>query len=142
MSSIITVSVWEPGILFANLDARFPFSFLFVLRYSNSVTSPYSSNHLSGIYTTAQSQCPLLKHKRVSPHVLRHTAAMELLHAGVDTSVIALWLGHESVETTQVYIETHLALKEAALGKKEPLKGNARGRYRPPDQILAFLNNL
>ena len=92
--------------------------------------------------TAAQSQCPSLKHKRVSPHVLRHTAAMELLHAGVDSSVIALWLGHESVETTQVYIEAHLALKEAALAKVEPLKGNAHSRYHPPDQILAFLNNL
>jgi site-specific recombinase XerD len=67
---------------------------------------------------------------------------MELLSAGVDTSVIALWLGHESVETTQVYLDAHLALKEAALAKVEPVKQKALVRYRPPDQLLSFLNAL
>src|SRR6516225_10247912 len=65
---------------------------------------------------------PTMKSKRVSPHVLRHTAAMELLQAGVDSSVIALWLGHESIETTQVYLHAHLALKEAALAKLKPYR--------------------
>ena len=65
----------------------------------------------------ARETCPSLKSKRVSPHVLRHSAAMELLQAGVDGAVIALWLGHESVETTQTYLHAHLALKEAALAK-------------------------
>ncbi|MFZ0336716.1 MAG: tyrosine-type recombinase/integrase [Terracidiphilus sp.] len=85
---------------------------------------------------------PSLKRKRISPHVLRHTAAMELLQAGVDCSVIALWLGHESLETTQVYLHAHLALKEAALAKLQPLNGKIPARYQPGDQLLAFLNTL
>jgi integrase/recombinase XerD len=85
--------------------------------------------------------CPSLKHKRVSPHVLRHSAAMELLHAGVDSTLIALWLGHESVETTQVYIHAHLALKEAALAKTTPLNGKP-GRFKPNDRLLQFLGSL
>jgi len=85
--------------------------------------------------------CPSLKHKRVSPHTLRHGAAMELLHAGVDSTVIALWLGHESVETTQVYIHAHLGLKEAALAKTNPLDTKP-GRFRASDRLLDFLNTL
>jgi site-specific recombinase XerD len=92
---------------------------------------------------TAEQHCPSLKKKRVTPHVLRHSAAMELLQAGVDRSVIALWLGHESIETTQIYLDADLALKEKALTKTTPLvKGNASGRYRPSDKLLAFLKNL
>jgi len=89
----------------------------------------------------AQLKCASLKDKRVSPHVMRHTAAMELLQAGVDLSVIALWLGHESVKTTQIYLDAHLALKEAALAKTEPLKGKM-GRFRPDDNLLRFLKGL
>lgn len=66
---------------------------------------------------------------------------MELLEAGVDTSVIALWLGHESIESTQTYLHAHLALKEAALAKVHPIKGNAR-RFKPTDELLLFLNSL
>jgi integrase/recombinase XerD len=77
----------------------------------------------------------------VTPHVLRHTAAMQLLHAGVDTSVIALWLGHESTETTQIYLHADLATKERALTRTTP--PNTRpGRYRPPDPLLAYLEAL
>jgi len=89
----------------------------------------------------ARPKCPTLKHKRVSPHLLRHTAAMELLQSGVDPSVIALWLGHDSVATTQIYLDAHLALKEAALAKMTPLKEKVR-RFRADDQLLKFLSTL
>lgn len=89
----------------------------------------------------AQQTCTSLNHKRVTPHVLRHTAAMELLQAGVDRAVIALWLGHESVETTQIYLDADLALKELALSKTAPI-GVKQIRYRPDDELLAFLKQL
>jgi integrase/recombinase XerD len=82
-----------------------------------------------------------LDEKRVTLHVLRHTAAMRLLQAGVDTTVIALWLGHESVDTTQIYLHAHLALKERALARTAP-PDSPPGRYRPPDSLLAFLEGL
>lgn len=85
--------------------------------------------------------CPSLRDKHVTRHCLRHTAAMELLQAGVDRAVIALWLGHESVETTQIYLEANLALKEALLAKTLPLDAPP-GRYRAEDRLLAFLNQL
>ena len=96
---------------------------------------------LSKHAATAKEKCPLLKTKRVSPHVLRHSTAMDLLQHGVDRSVIALWLGHESMDTTQAYLHANLALKEQALAKTEPFKGQIR-RYRPADPLLAFLQNL
>lgn len=90
---------------------------------------------------TASMICPSLKQKRVTVHRLRHTMAMDLLQEGVDRSVIALWLGHESVNTTQIYLAATLAMKEKALAKTTPHRGR-RGRYRPADTLLAFLNNL
>jgi len=89
----------------------------------------------------AQKRCPSLANKRVSPHVLRHSTAMELLQRGIDRSVIALWLGHESVETTQMYLDADLALKEKALARTAPLPTH-RNRYRPDDQLMAFLTAL
>jgi integrase/recombinase XerD len=89
----------------------------------------------------AEPTCPSLKRKNVSPHVLRHAAAMDLLQHGVDRSVIALWLGHESVETTQMYLHADLRLKEKALSCTAPL-GVKPTRYRPDDKLLAFLENL
>ena len=90
---------------------------------------------------TAQTLCPSLKHQRVTVHLLRHTAAMELLHAGVDRTTMALWLGHEDIQTTQVYIEATLKLKEAALAKTTPHHGKPQ-RFKPDDSLLAFLSNL
>ena len=89
----------------------------------------------------ASRSCPSLKEKRVTVHRLRHTMAMDLLQEGVDRSVIALWLGHESVETTQIYLAATLAMKEKALAKTTPRRGG-RSRYRPGDVLLSFLNNL
>ena len=85
--------------------------------------------------------CPSLKGKRITVHLLRHTMALELLQAGVDRAVIALWLGHESVETTQIYLEATLAMKEQALAKTSPPHVTP-GRYHPGDQLLNFLNSL
>jgi len=90
----------------------------------------------------AQQSCPSLNAKPITPHVLRHTAAMELLQGGVDRSVIALWLGHESVETTQIYLDANLALKEQALAKTAPANTKTVARYRPGDKLLAFLKGL
>ena len=89
----------------------------------------------------ARQKCPSIQKKRVSPHVLRHTAAMELLQHGVDITVIALWLGHESPETAQVYVQANLKMKEKALAKTTPVNVKP-GRYQPGDQLLAFLKSL
>jgi integrase/recombinase XerD len=91
--------------------------------------------------TIAAKNCPTLAVKRISMHTLRHTAAMRLLHAGVDTTVIALWLGHESVDTTKLYLHADLALKERAITRTTP-PNSKPGRYRPPDNILSFLQDL
>lgn len=90
---------------------------------------------------TAQRRCPSLARKHVSPHVLRHTAAMELLGHGVDRTVIALWLGHESVETTQMYLHADMRIKERALARTTPA-GVTPGRYHPTDRLLVFLEGL
>ena len=90
---------------------------------------------------TAATRCPSLAAKHVTPHVLRHTCAMRLLAAGVDTTVIALWLGHESVETTQIYLHADLSIKERAIARTTPT-GTRPGRYQPPDTLLAFLEGL
>ena len=89
----------------------------------------------------ARPHCPSLGGKRITPHTLRHTAAMQLLQRGVDRSVIALWLGHESIETTQVYLHADLRLKEQALARTAP-SGQTPGRYRPADALLTFLEGL
>ncbi len=90
---------------------------------------------------TAATVCRTLNKKKVTAHTLRHTAAMRLLEAGVDTTVIALWLGHEHVETTAIYLQAHLAIKERALAKTRAPKTQI-GRYRPRDALLTFLEAL
>ncbi len=89
----------------------------------------------------AQEQCPSLAGKRVTPHVLRHSCAMNLLRSGVDHATIALWLGHESPESTQCYIHADIELKRKALEKTTPF-GLPSGRYRPDDSLMSFLEGL
>ena len=89
----------------------------------------------------ATAVCPSLRGKTVSPHVLRHTCAVNLLRAGVDIATIALWLGHSDIRATQIYLHADLAIKERALLRTTP-PNIAPGRYRPPDPLLAFLEAL
>jgi site-specific recombinase XerD len=104
--------------------------------------SSHGVHYLLGKHVaTATVQCSSLKNKRVSPHVLRHTTAMDLLQEGVEPLTIALWLGHESVETTQIYLDANFEMKQAVLDKTTPPEGKP-GRYRPDDRLLAFLKGL
>jgi integrase/recombinase XerD len=89
----------------------------------------------------AVAACPSLATKTISPHVVQHTTAMHLLQAGVDIATIALWLGHESIDTTHVYLQADLAMKEKALGKLDPIEGEWK-RFQADDSLLAFLNSL
>jgi site-specific recombinase XerD len=114
---------------------------LFPTRRGTPLSSDAVQQRLATHAATAALSCPTLASKKVTPHVLRHTAAMRLLSAGVDTTVIALWLGHEQVATTQIYLHADLALKEQALARTTPA-GTTPGRYRPPDTIIAFLEAL
>jgi integrase/recombinase XerD len=114
---------------------------LFPTRRGTLLSRDALERRLTTHVATATQSCPTLRSKKISPHVLRHSAAMRLLHAGVDTSVIALWLGHESPATTQIYIHADLAIKEKALARTAP-QNTTQGRYRPTDDILVFLNGL
>ena len=114
---------------------------LFPTRTGSAMTRDALARRLTTYATQAALDCPTLHGKTITPHVLRHTAAMRLLHAGIDTSVIALWLGHAEIQTTQIYLHADLALKEAALAKAAPIDSKP-GRYRPPDKLLAFLEAL
>ena len=114
---------------------------LFPTRTGRPLTRDAIERRLAKHLASAQARCPTLLSKRVSMHVLRHTAAMMLLHAGVDTSTIALWLGHEQERTTHVYLHADLELKQRALDRATPPNGRP-GRYQPPDKLLAFLEGL
>jgi integrase/recombinase XerD len=106
------------------------------------VLSRDAVEHRLALYVgRAQQTCPSLANKRVTAHVLRHSCAMRLLEAGVDTTVIALWLGHEQVETTGIYLHAELGIKERALERTRPPSVKP-GRYRPSDPLLAFLESL
>ncbi|MGA3124104.1 MAG: tyrosine-type recombinase/integrase [Polyangiaceae bacterium] len=89
----------------------------------------------------ASGKCPSIAEKNVTPHVLRHSAAMDLREQGADLSVIALWLGHESVETTQMYLHADIRMKEQALARTAPIEGDA-GRFQPGDSLMAYLESL
>jgi integrase/recombinase XerD len=114
---------------------------LFTTTTGHALSRDALEHRLAKHAATAITTCPSLKAKTISPHVLRHTAAMRLLRAGVDTTVIALWLGHEQIRTTQIYLHADLAIKEKALARTTP-PDTKPGRYRPPDRILAFLDAL
>ena len=118
-----------------------PTDVLFPSAQGHALSRDAIEDMLAKYAAVAREQCPSLKRKRISPHVLRHSLAMELLQHGVDRSVIALWLGHESIETTQVYLHADLELKEKALATTEPYNGRS-GRYRPSDKLMAFLQSL
>jgi integrase/recombinase XerD len=114
---------------------------LFPTRRGTKLSRDAIEHRLAHYARQAADRCPALHGKTITAHVLRHTTAMRLLHAGVDTSVIALWLGHVSVDTTQIYLHADLTLKEQALARTRP--PNARtGRYQPPDSLIAWLEGL
>jgi integrase/recombinase XerD len=114
---------------------------LFVTRTGRALSRDALERRLAKYVASAAGSCPSLANKNISLHVLRHTAAMRLLHAGIDTAVIALWLGHENMETTQLYLHADLTLKERALARTTPAHVTP-GRYRPPDALVAFLEAL
>lgn len=114
---------------------------LFATRSGKALSRDALEHRLAKYVQMAGDVCPMLMQKSVTMHVLRHSAAMRLLHAGIDTSVIALWLGHENIETTQVYLHADLAIKERALARTTPAETRS-GRFRPADKLLAFLEAL
>jgi site-specific recombinase XerD len=114
---------------------------LFPTRRGSGLSRDAIEHRLAHYTAKASNVCPSLRGKKITAHVLRHTTAMRLLHAGVDTSVIALWLGHVSVETTQIYLHADMTLKEKALARTSP--PHARdSRFRPPDNLIAWLEAL
>jgi integrase/recombinase XerD len=114
---------------------------LFATSTGRPLTRDALERRLTKHAATAAAACPSLAAKTITPHVLRHTAAMRLLHAGVDTTVIALWLGHEQIQTTRIYLHADLAIKQKALDRTTPPSAKP-GRYQPTDRILAFLDAL
>ena len=91
--------------------------------------------------TTAAARCPSIRPDEIHPHVLRHSCAMTLLHAGVDTAVIALWLGHADIRSTNAYLHADMTIKQRALDRTTPAN-SPPGRYKPADSLLAFLEAL
>lgn len=115
--------------------------YLFPSRRGSSLSRDAVEALVAKYAATASKLCPTLADKNVSPHVLRHTTAVQLLEAGNDRAIIALWLGHESVETTQIYLDADLAIKERVL-QTTALPNTKPGRFRASDHLLAFLENL
>lgn len=121
--------------------AGLPTDPLFCTRTGRRLTRDAIEHRLTAHHTTAALACGTLQSKKLSPHTLRHTTAMTLLHAGVDTTVIALWLGHADTRSTDPYIHADMTIKERALAKTTPVS-SPPGRYRPADSLLAFLEGL
>jgi site-specific recombinase XerD len=123
-STVMVLNAWieEQG--------RDPSKFLFPNTRGERLSADAIQHLVAKYVAAARKVCPSLGNKRVTPHVLRHTAAMELLQAGVDRSLIAIWLGHESLDTRQIYLDANLALKEEILAKTRPVNSKP-GRYKP-----------
>lgn len=118
-----------------------PSGFLFPTVRGGQLSVDAIQDRLKKHMEAARRTCPSLCKKRISPHALRHTTAMELLQAGVDCSIIAMWLGHESIETTRMYLHADIEIKEKAIAKTAPIN-TSTARYRPDDAVLAFLKGL
>jgi integrase len=118
-----------------------PTGLVFPTRIGGRLSTDAVADLLAKHLAVAARGCPSLAGKNVTPHTLRHTTAMDLLHAGVDTTVIALWLGHASTRSTNPYLHADLKIKEAALALTAPHPA-ARHRYQPTDTLLAFLESL
>jgi integrase/recombinase XerD len=114
---------------------------LFPTRTGTRLSHDAIERRLAGHLTTARAHSPSLQAKHVTMHTLRHTCAMQLLHAGIDVAVIALWLGHEQIATTNIYLHADMNQKERAMDRVTP-PNTAAGRYRPPDPLIAFLDSL
>jgi site-specific recombinase XerD len=114
---------------------------LFATQTGRALSRDALEHRLARYVQKATDACPSLAQKSVTMHVLRHSAAMRLLQAGIDTSVIALWLGHEQIETTQIYLHADLQIKERALERTAPI-ATRPGRFKPTDKLLALLEAL
>jgi integrase/recombinase XerD len=114
---------------------------LFCTRQGPALSPDAVQARIAKYHQLAAEHCPSLTSKNISPHTLRHTTAMALLHAGVDLAVIALWMGHENIRSTQAYLHADLELKERALARTSP-PGSPATRYQPADPLLTFLENL
>ena len=127
--------MWMPRI------GQEPESPLFPNAHGGALSRSGVEDRLQEAVQAAAVKCTALKGRRISPHTLRHTTAMHLLQSGVDITVIAIWLGHESTETTHMYVEANLAMKEQALSRIEEMPGPPL-RYRADDELLRFLDGL
>ena len=121
----------EPGSATSRCSRRGP----------DDASAPTPSNGSSANTPHRSHRCPIAARRQVHPHVLRHSCAMTLLQAGVDTAVIALWLGHADIRSTNTYLHADMTIKQRALDRTTPAS-IPPGRYRPPDSLLAFLEQL
>ena len=133
--TVATLRTWMAELAGTGDDPLFP------TRRGTAITADAIGDLVDRYVTIARRNHPNWTAARVTPHTLRHSAAMQLLEAGVETSVIALWLGHEHIQTTQIYLHGDLTMKERALERTRP-PNTPSGRYRPPDTLLAFLEAL
>ena len=133
--TVATLRTWMAELAGTGDDPLFP------TQRGTAITADAIGDLVDRYVTIARRNHPNWTAARVTPHTLRHSAAMQLLEAGVETSVIALWLGHEHIQTTQIYLHGDLTMKERALERTRP-PNTPSGRYRPPDTLLAFLEAL